>query len=246
MSTHSNKIENLLKRLGFSETEILVYLDLSENGSKSVMDISRSQNIFRPAIYKALTQLKERGLLIEEYIGKRKHYSIQDPKELRDIVKDISIDLEETLPDIEDLYSKQDQESTIKILEGKKGIGFVFSDVVNSLGKGDTFFRYTSEKDLDKVNSFLPKDYREKRDAKHLERLMISNAKSGNQKKPRLERFIKYIPQENEQFDQNIIQLIYGDKVAIIDLNSETSFIFKNKLLADFQKTIFKALYKKL
>ena len=246
MSTNYNKVENLLKRLGFSEHEVLVYLDLSENGSRTIMDISRTQNIFRPAVYKAIARLKERGLLIEEYIGKRKHYSTQEPKELRDIVKDISIDLEETLPDLEDIYSKKDQESTIKILEGKKGIGFIFSDVVNSLQKGDTFYRYTSEKDLDKVNSYLPKDYRQRRDAKRLERLVISNTKSGNQKKPRLERFIKYIPQENEQFEQNIIQLIYGDKIAIIDLNTENSFIFKNKLLADFQKTIFKLFYKRL
>ena len=134
----------------------------------------------------------------------------------------------------------------IKVLEGKKGIGYVFSDVVNSLQKGETFYRYTSEKDLDKVNSYLPKDYRQRRDAKHLERLVISNTVSGKQKKPRLERFIKFIPPEDAQFNQNIIQLIYGNKIAIIDLNKEMSIILQNQLLADFQKTIFKLLYKKL
>ena len=76
--------------------------------------------------------------------------------------------------------------------------------------------------------------------------MVISNPASGSQKKSRLERFIRYIPAAVDQFEQNIIQLVYGTRVAIIDLTKEEVTIIENQQLADFQKTIFKVLYKQL
>jgi len=61
-----------------------------------------------------------------------------------------------------------------------------------------------------------------------------------------LERFIKYIGSENESFHQNAIQLIYGDRIGFVDLNTHQAFIIENKTLAAFQKTIFRALYRRL
>jgi len=55
-----------------------------------------------------------------------------------------------------------------------------------------------------------------------------------------------FIPSEISLFDQNIIQLVYGDRVSFIDLNTERVLIIENKALADFQKVIFKQLYDKL
>ncbi len=134
----------------------------------------------------------------------------------------------------------------MRVFSGPKGIRDVFDDVISHSKKRDTFYRYTSERDLDSVNSYLSKDYRKRRDAKHLERLVISNPVSAKRKSSRLERFIKYFPKEVSLFDQNIIQLIYGERVAFIDLNKEEAFVIENQALADFQKVIFKQLYKKL
>lgn len=122
----------------------------------------------------------------------------------------------------------------------------MFDHVIDNLPKGGTFYRYTSERNLDEVNKYISRDYRLKRDKKKLERLVISNPLSGKQKKPRLERFIRYINSENVQFNQNIIQIIYGTRVAFINLNNEEAYIIEDKQLADFQTTIFKQLYFKL
>lgn len=91
--------------------------------------------------------------------------------------------------------------------------------------------------------SFLADE--KKRDAE-LERMVISNPVSGKRKNPRLERFIKFILPENDLFIQNIIELIYEDRVAFIDLNKEEGLVIENASLADFQKVIFRQLYKKL
>lgn len=39
---------------------------------------------------------------------------------------------------------------------------------------------------------------------------------------------------------------MYGDKVAFIDYNSETVLLIENPKIAEFQKALFKSLYKRL
>ena len=134
----------------------------------------------------------------------------------------------------------------MRILTGSAGVRMAFDDVVTHTPRGETFYRYTSEKDLARADSYLSRTYRNVRDSKKLERLVISNPRSGKQKRPRLERFIKYIPEEFDHFDQDIIQITYGKRIALIDLNVEQAIIVENASLADFQKVIFKMLYRKL
>lgn len=241
-----HNLENLLQTLGFKKNDIAVYIHILEKGPISISDVSRDLKIQRPLVYKALYRLREKELCAVELKSGHKLYTISDPDNLTNIVKSINTGLEKVLPDIQSIYSKPKMEPSIKLLQGPAGITQTFADSIKSSNRGDTFFRYTSEKDLDKVNQYLPKGYRAMRDAKKLERLVISNYVSGAKKRPRLERFIKFIPKEFDQFEQNIIQLIYSNKVALIDLNTETSLIIENKALADFQRVIFKMLYKKL
>ncbi|USN59296.1 MAG: hypothetical protein H6767_04440 [Candidatus Peribacteria bacterium] len=49
-----------------------------------------------------------------------------------------------------------------------------------------------------------------------------------------------------DEFDDNIFMSIYADKVAYIDFNSESSIIIQNKQIADFQKKLFRLIYKRL
>ncbi len=242
----NTKIQSLLRRLGLSQGDITVYLYLLSHGASSATDIARRADKHRPAVYAALASLMQKGLVSTSPKGARTLYMAQKPDRLRALVTDLEVDLNESLSDLEALYGPRGNTPVVRMLEGKNGISQVFSDIVDSLEKGDVFYRYTSETDLAKVNSYLPRDYRKKRDGKKLERMVISNPVSGTEKKPRLERFIKYLGQGQERFEQNIIELIYGTKVAFIDLNSETTLVIENKALADFQKTIFTTLYAKL
>ncbi len=239
------KINDTLKNLGLEKQESIIYLGLLENGPLSVSAISKKLGLYRPAIYKALGNLNQKGLVTLALKKKGKLYVAESPKKLKELLQSFSGDLESAIRQLEQTQNTS-QQPAIKLLEGKEGIRAVYNDIVETLPRKGKFYRYTSEKDLDEVNSYLPKSYRQRRDAKQLERLVISNPISGQRKKPRLERFIKFIPPEYDRFDQNIIQLIYGDKVAIIDLNSKSSLIIQNKPLADFQEKVFRLLYKKL
>ena len=237
---------DLFKRLGYPLHADLVYKALCDSKDPlSVSAIGLAIKMPRQTVYRCLSPLLRDQIVIQQLIGKRKFYTSGSPHTLKRAMK-------LTEKNTRALLTKQikvrekDVHGNIRFLHGPVGIRVAFDDVVEHIGQGETFFRYTSEHDLTKVNRYLARDYRQKRDQKKLERQVISNATSGKQKISRLERFIKFIPSEADQFEHNIIQLVYGKRMSIIDLDNEEVTIIENQRLADFQKAIFKLLYKRL
>lgn len=240
-----NTITASLTQLGLSPHAADMYLFLLERGQKTASELVKGLRLHRPQIYRALGELQESQLIVQTSSSKQKKYYAEPPKKLDQLAKGVAERIATIIPELEERSLRKNNQPFVKILEGSQGIRAVFSDLIESCSPGEIFYRYTSELDLDKVNSFLPKDYRVRRDAKKLERFVISNKLSGSQKKQRLERTLKFIPQD-DPFNQNIIELIYAHKVAIIDLNTQTSLIIENESIASFQKVIFRNLYKRL
>ena len=235
-------LQEMFKRLGLPKHSDAIYGSLEKTGPSNVSAIARAIDAHRPAIYRALAALSKMDLVEEKQFGKRIFFSATPRHRLATL---LNIDTKQSAAVLSERSAK-DSMDAIRYFEGDKGITAVFTDVVEHCKRGDTFYRYTSEKDLDAVNRLLPADYRKRRDAKHLERQVISNPESGKRKRSRLERFIKFLDSDKESFRHNAIQLVYGSRIAFIDLNADKSFIIDNATLADFQKTIFKSLYKRL
>jgi sugar-specific transcriptional regulator TrmB len=237
--------KEIFRRLGLPKHSDAVYSLLQRKGPIMATHICVAANLHRPAVYRALSSLLAHRFVYVTEKGCRKFYHAANPGLIASAFAQTSENVAEIMAKkivADDLYKQKE----IRLLNGFKGIQAAFDDVITHMKHGETFYRYTSEKDLDKVNKYLSKNYRILRDKKKLERMVISNPVSGMRKKPRLERFVKYIPPEIDLFDQNIIQLVYGDRLSFIDLNTERVLIIENKALADFQKIIFRQLYDKL
>jgi len=239
-------LQTIFKRLGYPKHSHVVYETLlSTKEPLLVTAIAKKCQVSRVVVYRCLEKLLRSGLAVQTIVGKRVLYTAGSPHVLEQIIKVANKKAEQvTAPLIKE--REKDVPQNVRFLYGPAGIKAAFDDVVSHCKRGELFFRYTSEQDLAKVNSYLAKDYRIKRDKKKLERLVISNYLSGKQKKSRLERFIRFLPEETEQFEQNIIQLVYGNRISMIDLTTEEVMIVENKRLADFQKSIFRILYKRL
>lgn len=235
----------ICKRLGMSKYAASVYEIVRTKGPVSATHIvSLIGENHRPAVYKAIDELYGYKIILKTPKGKRFLFTAAHPKRITELFKDTSVETEKIIGHISPEESSLTQ--NMKTYHGPIGIRDIFDDCVTHSKKGETFYRYTSELNLDIVNTYLSPDYRKKRDVKKLERMVISNPISQKQKRPRLERFIKYIPQEKDLFDQNIIQLVYGSRIAIIDLNIEEGVVIEHAALAEFQKTIFRQLYRRL
>ncbi len=57
---------------------------------------------------------------------------------------------------------------------------------------------------------------------------------------------MKIVPRNFDLFEYDATELIYADKIAFVDYNTETAVIIENPKLAEFQKKIFKLLFMKL
>lgn len=235
----------IFKRLGLGLHSAEVY-ECLKNSKEAMLiaDIAVALGVARMTVYRCIDELLARGFVAKNILGKRSYYEAGSSQMIDEEFKKLSDKVTEFTE--KKLLLKRGLPNNAQYLSGFLGIRAIFDDVVKNTPKGEVFYRYTSERNLEKVNKYLSADYREVRDKKKLERLVISNSISGNQKRPRLERFIKYIPSGIDSFDQNTIQLIYADRLAFINLNKEDGFIIKDKSLADFQKVIFRQLYKKL
>ncbi len=244
--------EELFRRLGCPKHTEKVYTDLLTHPVSTPTEIETRAKLHRPVVYRTLSSLLELNLISETKEGKRSVYSARGPQSIKraflDVYADVNTAIEQKFSGYVSEEKDQDVLGAVQVFSGPDAVTKVYEDIIAHTKKGETWYRYTSEQDLDFVNSLLPKGYRKDRDHKKLERKVISNRSSASQKKPRLERFIKIIDQDHTGagFDQNFIQLVYGSKLAFIDLNKMHAFVISNKNLAEFQKVIFRKLYKKL
>jgi len=237
----------LLKWIWLPEKAARIYLSLLEHGISSISDIQNDINIHRVEIYRLLPFLIETWFILVSMKWKRKFYSPASPTKIQEAYKTMEEMNKWSINQLLDKYSHLDKKPKVIYNEWKKGITHVFNDIIDSQNKWDIFYRVTSETDTKKINQeYLPRDYREKRDKKELERYVIMSAKWAEQKKPRLERELIVIPEEIDEFEDDVFMSIYANKVAYIDFNSESSIIIENKQIADFQKKLFKLLFKSL
>ncbi len=240
------KKEEILAQMGLEKREAAIYLALLESGSSTVSTIAKKTGIHRPIIYKFLPSLLEKHLISVVPKGRQKLFVAESPDNLAKLLDGLTVEFEKVLPELQSTFRAREKKPLVKFLEGKAAIRTIFEDLVHTLAPGSVFYRYSSRKDLTKGSEYIPANYRLIRDRKKLERFVITSEEVAKLKKPRLERSVKIVPKEFGLFDYDVSQIIYDDKVAIIDDNSDTAFIVENKMISEFQKKIFKILFSKL
>lgn len=236
--------ENTLIKIWLSSEEIKIYLDLLENWNSNIIEISNRTKINRPAIYKTLPNLIEMGLISNIIKWKRKVYKSESPEKLKSLLKNVSENLDIVVNNLNDVYKNVSTKPLIKFFEWKNWIKNVYQDVLDTLKSWDTYYRYTSRKNLN--IDFYPKNYNKTFDEKQIYRYVITNQQIANSKEKTVYRDMVVIPKDFDFFDDNINKIIYKNKIAIVDFNSLTAFIIENKILAQFEEKIFQLLFKTL
>jgi hypothetical protein len=119
----------------------------------------------------------------------------------------------------------------------------VFSDIVNTLKDGDVYYRLSSENGSLPMENYLPKNYRETREQKRLERFVILARDGARRKKESPSREVVTIPLELDDFEDNMSLTIYGHKMAYIDMNKENIIIIEHPELVEFQRKMFRIMF---
>ncbi len=241
-----NNYQTLLSKLGIPEKAAIIYINLLDQGRSSPSQIVMRTGLHRPEVYRYLPILIERWLVVSSRTGKRQFFTAWSPEKIAELLKELEQNATRVIHELNEKYLIMNQKPRVEYREGRNGISAVFGDIVSSLGEDDTFYRVTSEVDVEKVNTYLPANYRTLRDKKKLQRYVIMSANAAKVKQKRLDRDLVVIPPSMDDFWDNILMTIYGHKVAYIDFNTETSIVIENPMIAEFQRKLFKLAYNSL
>lgn len=239
-----NSVE--LEAFGLAKNEAKIYVALLSGGPANIARLAARAGIHRPIVYKTLPGLKRKGLVSEAPKGKRTIYHAESPQRLKTLVESIGRKYVRLLPELENLSEARGPHPLIRYWEGRRGIRLAIRDVVVALKRGEVYYRYSSRKSAKEHEKYIARDYRRIRDEKELQRFVITSAELSKTKKPRLERAVKIVPSRYGLFDYNIAQFIYADRVLFIDYNTDTAMLIESKMIAEFQKNIFRILYDRL
>lgn len=240
------KNSSVLSSLGLSSYETSLYHLLLDTGPASPTLLQKLSKIHRPLVYKALEGLVEKRLVAITVKGKRKVYIAESPDRLTTLFKRLE---ENLLSEIEELHTVHQQSKSSKPVitfgEGESAIRKSFMDVVATLNKNEKYYRYSPGYDLFDKEKFLPRKYKSVRDAKQIERYVIAN-EAVKDHKFGMNKQIKMVPAAFDLFNDRIGQVVYRDKVTIVDYESKTTITIQHKKFAEFQKKIFRLLFSKL
>lgn len=236
----------LLMNLGLSRQETKVYLSLLERGASLVSHLGRDTGLHRPTIYAALAHLLKKNLVSVSPKCRQKFYVAESPEKLQFILGSFTDEFKKVLPELREMHARQGHRPVIRFWAGAHGVRGVLEDILQTLKPGDTYYRYNSRQAIAAIGRHVVSDFKQRQDAKHLQRFVITDALADWQKTPNLNRSYKLIPAESDLLSENILQVIYANKVAFGDVANEAGVIIESPTFAALQRKIFKALYQQL
>lgn len=188
----------------------------------------------------------EKNIVSKTRKGKRTYYVAESPRSLLSSVEALKTELENELPSLEEDFARNKRKPAIRFFEGRAGISHAYEELLGGAGRGDIIYRYESPKDHSKIKSYYPRLYWDKASEQGglIEKYVITNEKTQKARKQRLGRYSKMIPASFDLFEYDMSQLVLRNKVAFIDYASETASIIESQVFADFQRKIFRLLFR--
>lgn len=244
MKEHLIKIENLLKKAGFLEKEVAVYLTLLEMGRGVVSEIARRAGVNRTTGYVILDSLTGKGLVCVSGKKPKQEYMAESPENLRKYLhseiesrKAITRELDGMLPEMTSLYRKGDRPK-VYFYEGTEGLKRVYEDTLTAT---EPIVAYATYDDMHKALPGYFPDYYKRRAKKGIFARGIVPATPlayERLKEDRNEaRELALVPSDMYTFSPDIE--IYDNKIMIASWREKLGIIIESGEIADAMKKIF-------
>lgn len=244
-----------LEKIGFSDKEAKVYMQLIRLGPQPVSVISEKAEINRTTTYDVIGELTKRGLISSIQKAGITYFKALDPKELLNYlerekvehVKELEKQQKEIQAILPALISLENPESTkpkVAFYEGEKGLRQAYEDTLTS---SETILAYANVEDMHKgLPNFFPEYYKRRAVEKkiHIKCIApdnkISKERHRHDKKENREMLL--IPTKDYDFSPEVN--IYDDKVLYASWREKMAIIIKSKEIADFHKQMYKLCWK--
>jgi len=240
-----------LRKIGFTEKEAKVYIQLIRLGPQPVSTIAAKAEINRTTTYDIISTLTKKGLISSIKKGSITYFKALDPKELLNYlerekseeIRKIEKQQKEITALLPALISLENPESTkpkVTFYESEKGLRQAYEDTLTS---SETILAYANVEEMHKgLPNFFP-DYYQRRGVEkkiHIKAICPDNKISRERHKydKKENREIMLIPAKEYDFSPEIN--IYDDKVLYASWREKMAIIIKSKEIADFHKKMYK------
>ena len=167
----------ILKELGLSDNEALLYELLLESGAIKARDLVTKTGIGRGNVYNILKQLQSRGL-VSAIEGKQLKYEAVDPSQLRNLLelriqesKRLESDFAESLPLLASTFNLSTGRPTMQLFEGIDGAKKALYETLRSKTEILAYFDLDALKDG--PGAAINKGYVQQRIAKKIPKRII-------------------------------------------------------------------------
>jgi HTH-type transcriptional regulator, sugar sensing transcriptional regulator len=237
------KVENVLKKLGFSENETRVYLSALESGLASAQDIAANAGIKRTTTYSVLSYLVNRGIVARTKVKNKNRFLVEPPEKLLNLVNEMQENIKKSLPELNAIYNKSDIKPKITFYEGESAIQKIYDDTIDE--KPTEILEWNTDAYF--LSQFVDPNYIKKRIAFDIKarRIACKDSKWDTEhKKKDKEEYSETLIVPKEVFDPQIEVNIYNNKVSFMNYAENMSVIIESKPIADAMRQAYELSWK--
>ncbi|HEY4523326.1 MAG TPA: helix-turn-helix domain-containing protein [Candidatus Paceibacterota bacterium] len=155
------KSDGILKNLGLSSKETLIFLALLELKSATISVLGRYAKLPRTSLYPLLQKLQDKGFVYQGKVKNHTEWKCITPRELYQKYKESLKNLELALPELEDVYREQPlvpKISPLTYYESLEGVKKVYEDIL-LLPKHERIYSIEGSGSIAAKTTRLNKDY---------------------------------------------------------------------------------------
>jgi sugar-specific transcriptional regulator TrmB len=234
---------SILEDLGFTKSEIKIYLALLEIGKSGAGNLISKTELQSSVVHMTLNKLLEKGLVSYIKKGRFREYYAQDPKMILEILDKKKARLKELIPEI---IKKQKpvEKNDAEVFKGFRGLKSALYDFIEEAKKDDEYLFFSfytkNPNDFNEVYDYY-REFEKDREkygiiTKGVVPINIKDKFEG--RKMKNIKFIDYpIPTNISVFRDNVLMTPWEDE--------QITFLIKSRQLADSFRTYFYSIWGK-
>lgn len=164
-------VVQILKKLGFDEKEIRVYLILLSLGPSPVRKIAQATGINRGTTYDILKHLMKQGLVVYHHKEKHQYFFAEDPLKLEqhlegrlEEMQRLRGHIQTIIPELQSMYNRGGGKPVARYYESHHGVKAILQDVLATMSKEKQkeYYVYSSANLRDFLHKSFPQFTRER------------------------------------------------------------------------------------
>jgi len=240
---------DILRKIGLTENEIKIYLNLLKSGSSTAYEIGKQTGIYRVHVYDKLEQLMDKGLVTHVYRGAKKYFQATHPSKIKQYIEDQKRKLEiqeqevdTILPELEAMTKIPKEDTFVEVFKGKEGLKYFLKDIIKT-EQEVLITGIDDQKYQDTLPIFMKQYFRDLRKNNIKERVITMEKLGVFLFEKDLAPTTNYRFLEEKQFNPTNT-FVYGNKVVIVTWGTPvTAVMIKNESIAETYRSHFEHLW---